>query len=225
MKYDIILMDSDNTLLNYSRSEKTALYSALKSYGIRPSKKLLNLYRSINDSIWKCHERGEIAKSQIGSERFSQFFTLLKKDINPLEFNDKYMQDLSKTRYMIKGALSTLKTLKKMGARVYIVTNGTEWIQHKRIGSLPIKDYLSDIFVSERAGFSKPDKNYFDYCFEKIPRFNKDKTLLVGDSVTADIEGAINAQIDSCHFCPKGEPCSKATYAIKKLKDLIKIVI
>lgn len=224
MKYDIILMDSDNTILNYSRSEKNSLFKALKFYNVRPSKKILKLYREINDNLWKMHERGEIPKSQIGKERFSRFLSKLEKDIDPSEFNDRYMLYLSDTRYKIKGAITLLKKLKKLGARVYIVTNGTDWIQQKRLTNSSVRPYLDEVFVSEKIGHSKPSEKYFNYCFNQIPNFDKSKTLLVGDSVTADVEGAINAKVDSCHFCPKGTPCDKATYSIKKLSKLINIV-
>lgn len=224
MKYDIILMDSDNTLLNYSRSEKVALFKTLKQYDIRPNKNLLKLYREINDRIWKEHEKGNINKSQIGQSRFKEFFARINKQIEPLEFNEKYMQTLSYTRYQIKGAYQTLKKLKKLGAKIYIVTNGTEWVQNRRLSCSSIKPFLDDVFVSEKAGYSKPDKRYFDYCFNKISNFDKTKTLLVGDSLTADIKGAINCDIDCCYFHPNRPASTSATYNATRLKQLIKIV-
>ncbi len=224
MKYEIILFDSDNTLLNYSKSEKIALSKALKNHGVNPTKKIIAKYREINDTLWKEHEKGLIGKKELGVLRYERLFDFLGKKIPAKTFNDEYMQILSTQNHLIKGAIRLLKRLKEKGLKLYLVTNGTAWIQDSRIGSSPIKEYLSDMFVSEKAGFSKPDKRYFDYCFNLIPDINLANALLVGDSPSADILGAVNAGIDSCHFCPKGKPSPLATYSVKRLVDLLKII-
>jgi 2-haloacid dehalogenase len=224
MKYTTILFDSDNTLLNYSKSEALALKTALKSHGIKPSNSIVGKYREINDELWRQHEKGLVGKTELGVIRYQKLFEFLGENINAKEFNDEYMNNLSKNSYQVKGAISLLKKLTQMGVKCYIVTNGTAWIQEKRLGSSPIIKYISDTFVSEVAGHSKPDKRYFDYCFSRIENLDKSKTLLVGDSPSADILGAVNSGIDCCHFCPKGTPSSLANYSIKKLKHLLKIV-
>lgn len=217
-------MDSDNTLLNYSRSECYALKKTLKNYKIKPTKKIVELYRQINNEIWQKHEKGEIKKADIGALRFTALFKALNSAINPEEFNFKYMDTLANTRYTVKGAISTLKKLTRMGVKIYLVTNGTDWVQNRRISSSKIKNCLSGVFVSEKAGYSKPDPRYFDYCFEQIGKIDKSKILLVGDSPTADILGAINIGVDSCHFSPSKSFDSRATYKITRLSSLINIV-
>ncbi len=224
MKYDIFLFDSDDTLLNYSKSEKLALKKALKNNGIKPTDAIVEKYREINNELWKQHEKGLVGKEELGVLRYEKLFNFLGKTISAKDFNDEYMQNLSHNSYLIKGAVKLLKKLTKRGAKIYLVTNGTAWIQDRRIGASPIKKYLSAVFVSEKTGFAKPDKRYFDYCFSRISNLDLSKTLLVGDSPTADILGAVNCGVDSCHFCPNKTPSDQATYSIKKLKDLLKIV-
>jgi len=224
MKYSVILFDSDNTLLNYSKSEKFALVSTLKKYKIKPSNAIVKKYREINDELWHQHEKGLVGKSELGVIRYQKLLAYLKKDIDAKEFNDEYMKSLSTKSYLVRGAKNILKKLTQMGVKCYIVTNGTAWIQEKRLGSSPIIKYITDTFVSEVAGYSKPDKRYFDYCFSRIETLDKSKTLLVGDSPSADILGAVNSGLDCCHFCPKGTPSSLANYSIKKLKEILKII-
>ena len=124
------------------------------------------------------------------------------------------------------GALETCKMLSEY-CSLYIVTNGVSKTQHSRIRLSAIKDYFKDIFVSEDVGYQKPLKEFFDYVFEKINLIDKSRVLIVGDSLTSDIQGGNNAGIDTCWYNPKGIENTKkvnCTYEINNLQDLLSII-
>ena len=105
--------------------------------------------------------------------------------------------------------------------------NGVSRAQHSRLSSSALAPYLSDIFVSEDAGFQKPRKEYFDYVFARIPDFDSKKALMVGDSLSSDMRGALAAGLDRCWFNPSHQPLPDApslTYVIYSLTQLLEIV-
>ena len=89
--------------------------------------------------------------------------------------------------------------------RLYLVTNGTTCVQKGRIASAGIAKYFEEIFISEEIGYDKPSARFFEYCFSRIPDFSRDRAVIVGDSLTSDIQGGINAGIRTIWFNPKGQ--------------------
>ena len=84
-----------------------------------------------------------------------------------------------------------------------------------------LNKYFKDIFISEEIGYQKPKIEFFDYCFRHIEHFDKDKALIIGDSLTSDMQGGINAQIDTCWYNPQHDKTSiKIDYIIHDLKEL-----
>ena len=136
-----------------------------------------------------------------------------------------YERELAKGYYFVDGAEELLCQLKKY--RLFIVSNGTATVQKRRIEGAGLERFFEDIFISEIIGYNKPDKRFFDYCFAHIKDFHREETLLVGDSLTSDILGGINAGIPTCWF--HGEGISNETgiepdFEITKLSALLDIV-
>ena len=110
---------------------------------------------------------------------------------------------------------------------LYIVTNGVTETQHRRIKESGLEKYLKKIFVSEETGYQKPMKEYFEYCFQRIPMLDKEKTIIIGDSLSSDIAGGNNAGIDTCWFNLFGQekPTDmKIDYEINQLSQLYQIL-
>lgn len=113
-------------------------------------------------------------------------------------------------------------------AKLYIITNGIYTVQLSRIKQSPIAQYISDIFVSEKIGFAKPNVAYFDYVLEQIKGANREDMLVVGDSLTSDIAGGIAAGLDVCWINPEGEKAPKdmdINYNITAISDLPELII
>ena len=222
-KYDIFLFDADGTLYNFDIAEANALKVMFNNYGFGYSDETLAKYRKINVHLWDSYEKGEVSKDDLQTLRFSRLFEAIGIHYDETDFNKKYLAELGKGAFLIDGALEMCREIIKNGKLIYIVSNGIMATQEARIKHSLIKDYISDFFVSEFVGYKKPDVEYFEYVFSHIPQVGKDKILLVGDSLSADIAGGNNAGIDTCWFNMdrnENQTGIMPTYEISRLHEL-----
>lgn len=196
-KYTTLLFDADETLLDFDRDETDALSRILDECGIKKSEENINTYKEINIGLWKALERGEIDKPVLKKVRFRMFFEKIgytpKED--PFVINERYLSYLGEGGNLLAGAKELITELHQSGYELYIVTNGIEKTQRKRLTKAGILLYFTELFVSETVGHQKPKKEYFDYVLGHISEKDKSKVLLIGDSLTSDIKGAVNAGI------------------------------
>lgn len=228
-KYTTLLFDADGTVLDFKADEKNALLKVMELYSIDCSDENVELYSSINQSLWKAFERGEIEKSDIQNTRFKEFFKALgiKKEYDFTEINKIYLGFLSEGGRLLSLAKDTLITLKSLGYDMSIITNGIFAAQTKRLQKAGITDLFSHVFVSESVGHQKPKREFFDYVLRLIDEKDTAKILVIGDSLTSDIKGAVNAGLDSIWIRQKGETPSEdclPTYIIDSMEDITKYI-
>ena len=204
--YRDILLDVDGTLLDFGAAEQVGIAAVLARYGFEADEEWIRLYHRINGAAWAAFERGEVTKERLVEERFETFFQELGKNVNGREAEDLYRSYLDQSAVLIDGAEDICRYLKERGYGLYVVTNGTSTTQYKRLALSGLDAYMDGIFVSEDAGSQKPQKEYFDYCFARIPQAVPSRMLLVGDSLTSDIKGGINAGVSTCWYNPAGLP-------------------
>ena len=96
-------------------------------------------------------------------------------------------------------------------------------VQRGRLKSSGIEKYLQGVFISEEIGYNKPSKEYFEKCFSKIPDFKKENTVIIGDSLSSDVQGGINAGIKTIWF-HRAHPQPKPDYEIKSLQSLLEML-
>ena len=218
-----ILFDLDNTLFDFYASEKKALKKTLTQMGLSPDEKMLKRYSEINDAHWKRLEKGELTREQVKVGRYRQLFDEYDIDISPEFATSCYEKKLSEEGDLMDGAYELLQFLKGK-YRLYVVSNGTLICQQGRMKNTGITNFFDESFISQQIGFEKPQKEFFDYCFSQIPDFKKEETIIVGDSISADIIGGKNAGIKTVWFNPTGENSSLPDYEINALlglKDLL----
>ena len=118
-------------------------------------------------------------------------------------------------------AVETLTKIKDMGYTVCITTNGVSKTQYRRINESGLKQYFDFVFVSEDAGHQKPEREYFDHVMQNSPEKDTSKIIAKRDSLSSDILGGINFQVDTCWLNPKGKLGSqKATYEISEIMQI-----
>lgn len=195
----IVLLDLDDTILDFGKAEKLAIKKTFVEFGIEPSDENARLYSKINLSQWQRLERGEITRAEVLSGRFGILFEALGIERNAEAAKEKYEQLLSIGHYFMPGAEELLDTLYK-NYRLFICSNGTAVVQDGRITSAGIAPFFEKIFISELIGFNKPSREYFERCFAQIPDFDAERCIILGDSLTSDITGGINAGIKTCWF-------------------------
>ena len=225
-KYRLLLFDADDTILDFKKSEDTALEKLFNKYSIPFTDENIKTYKNINTRLWKDFEKGKIEKDDITNTRFKEFFDTLKLKGYSDSIKDEYQNLLGEGFFVIDGAEDILKKLSK-SCILYCVTNGIYTTQISRFKGSGLDKYFKEIFVSEKVGHQKPKKEFFDYVEKNIDRFEKKHSLIIGDSLSSDIKGGNNAGIDTCFYNPKklkNNTDIKPTYEIKDLKELLEIV-
>lgn len=204
--YRFLLLDADGTLLDFDQDMLHAFQSTFETCFARQrpyAPELLEIYERCNNRWWKKLERGECEKSQLFTGRFRDFLAETGLSGDPEQINETYFKNLGQGGALLPGALELVRDLSEQ-YELYIVTNGNAATQKTRLERSELLNYVNSYFVSEDAGAAKPDVRYFDYVFSRIPGFEKDQALLIGDSLTSDMLGAQNAGIDSVWYCPQG---------------------
>lgn len=227
MKYQIILWDMDETLLDFKYSERKALSNAFTQFGLTITEDIIQRYSQINESFWKRLERGEVTKAYLLTQRFLNLFEEYGiLGIDPVEFGMVYREGLSTFLQFRSGAPEVLKSLHGK-VRQFLVTNGVGETQRKKAAASGIDKYVEKLFISEDMGAEKPAKQFFDACLEQIGSYDKSRILIVGDSLSSDILGGIRTGIHTCWYHrPEAENHTdyKPDYEITDLRELLKIV-
>ncbi len=203
MRYDILLFDADNTLFDFTACEAKALAATLDECGIRHLPGMTEVYSKYNDDCWKALERGEITKKELVVKRYALFLQHYGLENNPEKVNAAYEENLSNTVIFIDGALEMIKRLYGK-ARIYIITNGLTKVQTGRFAKTELKKYIEKLFISEQMGCKKPDALFFEQVAEEIEGFSRNRAVVIGDSLTSDIKGANNSDLDCVWYNPAG---------------------
>lgn len=224
----VILWDVDGTLLDFKASERVAIRYCLKKFGVcDATDEMIGRYSEINQKYWKMLEDGLISKPQVLTGRFNEFFKsegLVPCDLDAL--NAEYQQRLGDNVFYSENAVKVLNELKGK-IKQYAVTNGTTVAQDKKLKKSGLIDILDGVFISERVGFEKPSFEFFKRVFDKIGDYEKSEIMIVGDSLTGDIRGGINAGILTCWYDPSAKENNTdyiPNYMITDLTEVIKIV-
>lgn len=226
MKYDFLLFDADGTLLDFLRSESEAIRETMLLHGIVPDDDKVSLYSEINDGLWKKLERREIEKKVLLYHRFELLFEALGMSGDAKAMAGDYMHALSTKGYLLDGAEDMCRALFGK-AKMYIVTNGVEFIQRGRYARCGIDSYFDDIFISDAVGVEKPSVEYFEYVASRIDGFDKSRAIIIGDSLTSDMKGGVNFGIDTCWYNPKGKPAPSdmpLTYDVRSFEEIVDII-
>jgi 2-haloacid dehalogenase len=223
MKYTTLLFDLDDTLMDFGKSEEYAIERLLEKYSIEVTEPNKRLYSAINKSKWTALEKGEITRKELFITRFPDYFKALGVEADGAQANADYMNFLSQGRFVIDGAEEICRELKKKFS-MYIITNGAKIVQQGRLKDLPLLQNFDGVFISEDVGFDKPKKEYFDHVFANISEKDKSKVLVIGDSLNSDIAGAVNYGLDSCWINRREDRSSDATYTVKNLDELYRLL-
>ncbi|KGM45623.1 YjjG family noncanonical pyrimidine nucleotidase [Neobacillus niacini] len=225
-KYKTLFFDVDDTLLDFGAAEKLALQLLFEEQNILHTPEIEEEYKRINQGLWRRFEEGEMSRDEVVNTRFSSLLHVYGKEVDGKLLEKKYRSFLEEGHQLVDGAFDLIRELHSQ-YDLYIVTNGVSRTQDKRLRSSGLFPFFKDIFVSEDTGFQKPMKEFFDYVFERIPQFNVNDALIIGDSLSADIKGGQLAGMDTCWFNPKmkqNDSDSSPNFQIHKLEELKQIV-
>ncbi len=216
-----LFLDIDDTILDFGATERKSISRLLEALGVIPTEEIIHRYHVINLEHWKRLERGEITREQINN-RFDVLFSELGMTVSTTRCEELYRQFLSEGTDAIPGALDAVDVLRQK-YRLFAASNGTASVQAGRLRRTGLGARFEQVFVSEEIGANKPSPEFFARAFARIPDFDPAQAMMVGDSLTSDILGGINAGIRTCWVNPghkKGREDIRPDYEIKTLAQL-----
>ena len=227
-RYEFVLLDADETLFDFTKSEMEALKKVLTERGYPTDEETINLYLKINTALWEANARGEVDQDFLTVERFAAFMRVKGGDHDPRKFNKDYLEALGAGCYMLPGAVEFCEALKGGGCKLAIVTNGLPTAQWGRFNRSPLKEIIPHMFVSMELGCQKPQPEYFDKVCEALGITDRNRAVIVGDSLSSDIRGGVNAGIDTLWYNPKGQAIPEfptPTYVASNYQEALSILL
>ena len=223
MRFDTVLIDIDDTLFDFRKSSFEALVKAFAEISVTFTEEDMPKYEVFNNQMWKSYELGEIEKDFIYPERFRRYFASIGLDADPVALNRRYLLELAEGRNFMPHCLELLKALHGKYL-VVIVTNGDTYAQERRIEISGMAQYFDYVFISEQLGTKKPEKDFYDKVFERIGAHRRESAIMVGDSLSSDMQGGRNAGITTCFYGKKENADARCDYVVEDLLDLLPIL-
>ena len=224
----VLLWDVDNTLLDFPAAERRALQETFAQFRLGPCPEdRVERYAALNASYWRRLERGEITKAQLLPGRFQEFFQ--REGIACTDYdqvNAAYQCHLGDTVVFLDQSYDLVRDLRGR-VKQYAVTNGTRTAQERKLARSGLGDLFDGVFISEVVGAEKLSLDFFRPVLEAIGPYDREELLLIGDSLTSDMEGGSRAGIPCCWYNPKGLPRPDRPairYEVRNLNQVREIV-
>lgn len=238
MSYKLVLIDLDDTLFDYPKTEKEAFRRTFEELGFFMESELGNAkkeevyekikdrYKDVNLQLWKDLEKGDVDKDRLKVVRFERIIEEFNLKYDSYEISELYLKKLGEGIFPFEATEKLCKYLHSK-YKVGIVTNGIKEVQHSRIENSAISKYINKIIISDEVGVNKPDKRIFEYAMNYFEIMDKSEVIMIGDSLGADIKGGQNAGIDTCWVNLRNSVNDTGIvpkYEVRKLEELFEIL-
>ena len=218
----VMLWDIDGTLLNFEMSEKYAIRKCFSIFELGEcTDEMLAQYSQINRKYWEGLERGELTKQEVLVGRFKEFFDEQGLPTEKAEaFNSEYQIRLGDKAFYNDEGGQIVEQLKKKGIKQYAVTNGTLTAQERKLKLSGLDQLLDGVFSSDVIEVEKPNIGFFDAVWKEIGSYKKNEVVIVGDSLTSDMQGGNNAGVLCCWYNPQKYTNDKGLRIDYEIQDL-----
>ena len=229
-RYSTVFLDADETLFDFHAAERRALSQVMEEFHLPVTESNIAYYIDTNRSLWRQFDLGEITQEALGRERFARLLAHLGGQVEKgAEMNGAYETALGQYGLLLPGAEELCRRLASRCA-LYLLTNGMTRSQTGRLEKSSIKGYIRRMFISQAMGCQKPQRAFFDQVFSAlgIGPAEKKRVVMVGDSLRSDIQGGVNAGIDTIWFHPWGdEPPAplRPTWEARSLEQVGDIIL
>ena len=214
-----LLMDIDDTLFDFRTSSREALAVAFAEHEIPFTEDLLSRYETIDAGLWQRFEQGGIEKEALYTERFRMLFEEFGLSADPVSMNRAYFRELGSRRNFMPHCEQVLRQLHER-YQICIVTNGSTDIQTRRIADSGMAKYFDRVFISEQMGCKKPDREFFDKVFAELGEENRACAVMIGDSLSSDMQGGRNAGLPTIFCGPRACADARCDQVAETLLDL-----
>ena len=219
---EFLFLDLDDTILDFHKAEAVALSKTIREFGLEPTREVLDRYHVINKWHWEQLELGTLTREEVLVNRFGQLFREFSVDVEPTACARAYEKNLSQGHWFLPGAEEAVKRLHEK-YRLFLASNGTLSVQHSRLTSANLYPCFEKVFISQQLGFNKPDVRFFEAAFAQIPGFDRSRAMMVGDSLTSDILGGINAGLPTVWINPSHAPANPAIPADYEIESIVQL--
>ena len=222
---EFLFLDLDDTILDFHKAERLAISKTFRQFGLEPTEQVLNEYHEINIMHWQMLERGELTRDQVLVNRFACLFEKKGITVDPQLVARTYEHNLGIGHYFLPGAEEAVRSLHGK-YRLFLASNGTAAVQHSRLTSAGLYPWFEKVFISQKLGYNKPSRAYFEACYREIPGFDPKKAIMVGDSLTSDIQGGKNGGMRTVWINPGHRACGEIVpdYEIESIAQLEKLL-
>ena len=202
--YEWLFLDLDNTILDFNKASYFAFYDAFDKYMISLTPDHYKRYKEINHALWVSLEKGEIKSEDLVVSRWATFIEEYGLKADPEVINNSYFDHLAYNPIYVKGAKENVE---KLSARykLCLVTNGLPEVQIPRLRLTGLDKYFQHIVISDKIGYAKPDKAFFDHCHALTNEPLHDMVLVIGDTLTSDIKGGKDYGYHTCWYNYNGQ--------------------
>ncbi len=219
-----VLIDIDDTVFDFEKCSKNSFLKTLEKFNLKFKEEDFSYFNKVNDILWTKQKLGEINIKEVFIKRdylMGKYFNL---NIEKGLFNDLFVKFLYDEIEMVDGIEDLLLYLSDK-YKIFTASNGIYEMQENRLKKSNLDKYFDKIFVSDKIGFEKPDKKFFQKIMY-LTKFSNDDLIMIGDSIKSDIIGAKNSKIKSIYFNKEDKKISDKnfTYQVKNLSEIKKIL-
>lgn len=229
-KYRHLFFDLDRTLWDFDAAAEVAFERIYEKYGLKqrgvPSAHDFHMvYHPLNERLWELYRADQITKEELNRVRFLK--PLEHYGIHDVELADRLSEDYvywsPRIVRLVPGTMELLDYLKPK-YHLHLITNGFQEVQHIKLGGSGLEPYFETRTVSEEVGVKKPNPEIFRYALRKAGAL-PEESLMIGDEMAVDIDGARAAGLDTLLFNPTGAPVDgERTYEVKELREIMGIL-
>ena len=226
--YRYLFFDADGTLFDFEQAEFQAFHLMAKEMNLSVQPEHFLQYKACNASCWKEFERGTLTLGELKTKRFERFCEATLLSLDPYDASQRYQNHLAMQGILFTHSKNILSSLAQRGYTLFIATNGIAEVQRGRFKQSGITHFFQDIFISEELGYQKPDARYFSAMLDRSHLTGKkQQCLMIGDSLTSDIQGAVDSGIDALWYNPHNQaipPHLKTTYTVNHLEEILTLL-
>ncbi len=220
-----IFFDLDHTLWDFEKNSALTFEKIFNQKQLDlPLPAFLATYNPINHHFWKLYRNNEITQDDLRYQRLAATFSALNipvKDADIVEISDQYIKYLSEFPHLFDGTHRLLKHLKN-DYTLHIITNGFELVQHHKIKNSGLGTYFDQVFTAEKVGFKKPHPQIFKEALKQTAT-SATAALMIGDSLEADILGALDNGMQAIHFNSHQEDLHDHCVIVDSLEEITQI--
>ncbi len=219
-----VLIDIDDTIFDFEKCSKNSFLKTLEKFNLKFKEEDFSYFNKVNDILWTKQKLGEINIKEVFIKRDYLMGKYFNIDIEKGLFNDLFVKFLYDEIEMVDGIEDLLLYLSDK-YKIFTASNGIYKMQENRLKKSNLDKYFDKIFVSDKIGYEKPDKRFFQKIMD-ITKYSNDDLIMIGDSIKSDIIGAKNSKIKSIYFNKENKKISDKnfTYQVKNLSEIKKIL-